>query len=205
MLAPARAPFGFARAVVAGWWLGVPAHECTATAGEGAPLVLAAAFCQNVRQRAGGCVDVKARPCHSTVPQHRTIAHTIGTYQRFDTWTTPVPTLPSPPPKKSRKRFGPMGVAEHRKITLRRSPWYLHPFFGGVFPLLPARGVCKGGGHCQRRAAALEWVTRHHQWPMVWYMKNTPAWVACQAPQDQRSTVFLTEAPSLTQHRKVSP
>jgi len=42
-------------------------------------------------------------------------------------WTTPVPTLPSPPPQKSRNLSPPSGVAEHRKMTRLRSPWYGQP------------------------------------------------------------------------------
>ena len=55
------------------------------------------------------------------------------------TWTTPVPTLPSPPPKNSRYRSWPIGVAEHRKMTFRRSPLYLHVPGSGVLPWLPGR------------------------------------------------------------------
>ena len=43
------------------------------------------------------------------------------------TCTTPVPTFPSPPPKNRRKRFGPIFVALHMKMTFFRSPVYLQP------------------------------------------------------------------------------
>ena len=45
---------------------------------------------------------------------------------RFVTRTTPVPTLPSPPPKKSLNVLGPMGVAEQRKMTFLLSDRTFH-------------------------------------------------------------------------------